>query len=113
MNKSNEAIMTASARKWKYIEAMSVPEPNSGCVLWLGAVNHRGYAVINCDQIPVKVSRMVLAKKLGRLPYRALHTCDVKCCIAEDHLYEGTDKDNTRDALNRGQFKRGDNGQFT
>ena len=38
---------------------------------------------------------------LARLPARALHTCDRPSCCNPDHLYEGTTKDNYRDALER------------
>lgn len=30
-----------------------------------------------------------------------LHTCDIQACIRPDHLYEGTVKDNARDAKER------------
>jgi HNH endonuclease len=48
--------------------------------------------------------RVVLERKLGRPikpGYWALHTCDHRSCVNEDHIYEGTRKDNVRDAILR------------
>jgi hypothetical protein len=50
------------------------------------------------------VHRLALERKLGcpiRPGYLACHHCDCASCVNPDHLYEGTHKDNTADALDR------------
>jgi hypothetical protein len=50
----------------------------------------------------IKVHRLALERKLGRQiqpGMLALHTCDWKSCVNEDHLYEGTNRDNQLDRL--------------
>ena len=47
-----------------------------------------------------------LQTKLGRalLPgMEACHTCDFKLCVNEDHLFEGTRKDNLQDMTRKGR----------
>lgn len=107
MDRSIEAMLD-DPRVWNRIESYSTPEPNSGCVLWLGVVDKDGYAKMtgprfHYKRMPVSVSKLVLAKKLGKLPNMALHKCDVRCCISENHLYDGTSKQNVNDMYNRGR----------
>jgi hypothetical protein len=57
----------------------------------------------------IGVHRDALQQKLGRLVrsgFDACHHCDVKLCIQPEHLYEGTRKENMRDALERGHCGR-------
>lgn len=79
------------------------------CLAWRGAFkgiagNH--YAHIMFKRRGYRVTRAVLERKLGRSlgpNMWALHTCDDCRCIAEEHLYEGTPKQNTADMRARGR----------
>lgn len=58
-------------------------------------------------RIQVGKHRVVLEKKLGRPikpGYFACHKCDNKNCIEPEHLFEGTHRDNTNDAIRKGRF---------
>jgi hypothetical protein len=82
------------------LEFFSIPEPNSGCLLWLGRVRTNGYPQINVDGASRAAHRVALEQKLGRplLPGEfACHKCDVKICINEDHLFPGSHADNMAD----------------
>lgn len=95
----------------------SIPEPNSGCLLWLGGVTKDGYGKMDVREpgMPgvhrmVGVHRVALEQKLGRrlLPgEHACHKCDVKLCIAEDHLFPGSNRDNVRDKMAKGRQYKG------
>ncbi len=88
------------------LEASSVPEPNSGCQLWLGPVWDDGYGRIQIGGRYRRVARVALAVyKGGSLPRNvlALHHCDQPTCIAENHLYAGTAKNNHDDMVKRGR----------
>ena len=89
------------------IEDRSIPEPNSGCWLWLFAVTKDGYGRLSFN------GELVLAH---RLSYRAfvgepggmhvLHTCDMPSCVNPDHLFKGTHGDNMRDMFRKGRANR-------
>lgn len=88
--------------------ALHMPEPNSGCWIWLGADNGKGYG-----QVAISRSRPVSAHRASWIVNRGaplsgllvLHHCDNRSCVNPDHLYLGTYSDNRRDMLLRGKWK--------
>lgn len=87
--------------------AGSIPEPNSGCLLWLGAVyrehrNHQ-YGVFSLKNRRTSVHRAVFAAVHGPIPPGMIvrHKCDVCLCVNPDHLKLGTQADNVRDMMER------------
>jgi hypothetical protein len=91
-----------------------VPEPNSGCWLWIGAQNNKGYGVISAKRgnrwKVVLASRFSYEKHRGSIPpgLCVLHKCDTPICVNPDHLFVGTKRDNTDDALRKGRMHRGE-----
>jgi hypothetical protein len=93
----------------------SIPEPNSGCYLWLGRVDTNGRPTLNINGKTTRANRAALELKLGRplLPGMfACHDCDVPLCINEDHLFEGTHLDNMADMRAKGRQPRGERGSL-
>lgn len=85
-------------------------EPSEKCFLWPKMLCEpaQGYypavRLVEYGGRQIRISRVVLEKKLGRSlkpRHLALHTCDYSPCINQDHLYEGTRKDNVRDMIER------------
>ena len=89
--------------------ARSIPEPNSGCWLWLGATKH-GYPFLwrgpRGERRHIFVHRQVCEEKHGPLgPLIARHTCDVPLCVNPDHVIPGTHADNVADKMGRGRHR--------
>lgn len=95
--------MAASIREM--IEANSIPEPNSGCLIWLRGVAS-GYPVWIWNGRRRQVSHLVLAAKGVEVPegMQACHSCDVTLCVNDGHLFVGTATDNMQDARAKGRL---------
>lgn len=91
------------------------------CWVWIGATDLRatklgrqgGYGHIRLGGRPPKgkLHRVhVLAFKLWRTEeynddLNVLHHCDNPPCFNPDHLWQGTQKDNTLDAMKKGRYR--------
>lgn len=106
-NSEGSCPMELCANRRAYIERLSIPEPNSGCWLWLGPA-HRVRAeirpFIHFEGKGMLAHRASLAAFKG-LPdgLCALHTCHNTLCVNPDHLYPGTKKQNTADMMRAGR----------
>jgi hypothetical protein len=86
-------------------EQKTMPEPNSGCLLWLGAVRPHGYGKI-LDGDKLENATHVALKLAGRtIPAGAdvLHRCDNPYCVNVDHLFIGDAKANVADMMAKGR----------
>lgn len=84
---------------------MSIPEPNSGCLLWLGSIMGIGYGKVSWRGKQHPAHRMAWIDARGEPPagLLVLHKCDVPSCINLDHLFLGTPEENMRDMVRKGR----------
>ena len=86
------------------LEERCVPEPNSGCWLWVGPINDQrgGYGSFNCGHVRGKRAHRI-SWQLFRGPLTAdehiLHACDMPCCVNPDHLFKGDQQINMADKV--------------
>lgn len=94
------------------LQRKSMPEPNTGCWIWIGAVNKKGYGSININGKMDKTHRVSYRLFKGSFNKKLFvcHSCDVPSCINPDHLFLGTAKDNAVDRVNKNRSNscRGD-----
>ena len=88
------------------LDFYSMPEPNSGCQLWLGAHTKRmGYGTIFWEEQIVPAHKASWESINGPVPMGllVLHKCDNPACINPNHLFLGTHKDNSDDKIEKGR----------
>ena len=78
------------------------------CLIWDGALRN-GYGIFSYQKVVYYAHIRMLEHKLGR-PVRedleTKHSCDVRACIEQNHLSEGTHISNIREAAARGRMGR-------
>ncbi len=81
------------------------------CWEWNAAKNESGYGVISYKSRTIGAHRASWLLHKGEIPNRllVLHHCDNPPCSNPDHLFLGTHKDNSQDAMKKGRLKRNKN----
>lgn len=104
------------AKLKKSFEKKYIPEPNSGCYLWLGGVSN-GYGQIfagfqDGKMVLLRAHRAALLIEHGPQVFEggkfACHRCDNKLCVNPGHLFPGTHLENMEDAVRKGRFVFGE-----
>lgn len=69
-------------------EEKYVPEPNTGCWLWIDSLNGSGYGGIRCGSVYMMAHRSAFEVFRGAIPtgYDVDHRCRLRCCVNPDHL---------------------------
>ena len=88
-----------------------IPEPNSGCWLWIGATNKRGYGIFCCRPRKTRSNSGMMGAHIfswefhkgPRNGLHVLHSCDNPACVNPDHLHLGTHQDNMKERDKRGR----------
>lgn len=85
------------------LERRSIPEPNTGCLLWMGARDAHGYGQLRVG-LPVRQThRVAYSLAFGLIPdgLHIDHRCGQKACLNPLHLEPVTSAENTRRAARR------------
>jgi hypothetical protein len=89
-----------------------MPEPNTGCWLWLRSRDRKGYGfysgITGNGSRSAHRASWEIANGPIPLGFFVLHKCDTPQCVNPDHLELGTHKKNMDDAKLRGLFAVGE-----
>ena len=78
-----------------------------GCWEWTGSKDRNGYGGIRIGGKLKKAHRVSWELGHGSIPKDmcVCHTCDNPSCVRLSHLWLGTKKDNTQDAINKNRLR--------
>lgn len=87
------------------IELGSIPEPNTGCILWIASYTSTGYGQITYNGRNRKTHSVVYELANGPIPVGKVirHMCNTPKCVNILHLKMGTQKDNVKDMIDAGR----------
>lgn len=88
------------------ILARGTPEPNTGCLLWTGYVNAKGYGVVHVGGRTLLAHRVVAGLADAPASIVSRHSCDQPGCIEPRHVTPGTVADNVADMHARGRARK-------
>ncbi len=94
----------------KRFEDKMLPEPNTGCVFYMGATSGlTGYGTFWMNGRQVGAHRAAYSLFVGDIPddLHVLHKCDVPSCVNPRHLWLGTHDENMQDCIRKGRRPRG------
>ena len=85
--RSVEKLMRPGPKPVAFLDRVD-PEPNSGCLLWQGALNQRGYGLACRNGRTQGVHRLVYEDVYGPIPSGLTidHLCRVRSCINVRHM---------------------------
>ena len=84
------------------------PDPATGCWLWQGARDHRGYGFFSYRGKKCRASRFSWWHLRGPfdLKLSICHKCDNPPCVNPEHLFPGSQSENMKDAVAKGRCGR-------
>ena len=93
-----------------------IPEPNSGCWIWVGTLKrdynrnqNALYGRMRKEGVYYSSHRLSYETYKGDIPDKkcVLHKCDNTLCVNPDHLWLGTHDDNMQDKKLKGRCRNG------
>jgi len=90
------------------VEDGYIPEPTTGCWLWIGTVQGGRYGAIWHQGKFWAAHRVSYEIVHGPIPdgMKACHKCDTPMCVNPRHLFIGTQRDNVLDMFNKRRGNR-------
>lgn len=91
-----------------YFFDRSMPEPNSGCWIWMKALHPNGYGAVRTAGRTRNAHRIAYEVATGAAVPSGVdvcHRCDTRCCVNPDHLFQGSRSVNMRDCSEKGRIR--------
>ena len=88
------------ARFWQMVDK------SGDCWVWTAHKNEHGYGLFSINNQSKRAHRIAYTMAFGEIPEGLVvcHHCDNRRCVRPDHLFLGTKRDNTHDAMKKGRL---------
>jgi hypothetical protein len=85
----------------------AVRDAQTGCLVWQGSKAKGGYGQITYRRMLLRTHRLAFEAHHGPVPagHYVCHACDNPACIAIEHLFLGTPRENYRDMRRKGRAR--------
>jgi HNH endonuclease len=102
-------VIAVNERLRSLFDDKFIPEPMSGCWIWIGARNTKRYGVMKWEKKTWRAHRLSWMIHRGEIGVGlgVLHRCDNTVCVNPDHLFLGDQKANMADAAAKGRTLQG------
>lgn len=96
--------------RYSAFEEKYIPEPNSGCWIWIGACDEHGYGDFWDGTEIIGAHRASYQFHCGKIPDggHVLHSCDFPPCVNPDHLFLGDHVANMADMVSKNRHAAGE-----
>jgi len=91
--------------KERFLLRVIIPDDKNECWVWKGAIYNSGYGQTNFMGKKISAHRLAYKLFIGEIPDGKciLHICNTRHCCNPDHLFLGTNLDNTKDMIRKGR----------
>lgn len=102
---SRECKDSAMMSKELFFACVDIAE--NGCWEWNKTRCAKGYGKVNINKKQIRASRHAMILTHGSIPDGMIvcHKCDNPPCVNPDHLFFGTNQDNTDDMIAKGRMR--------
>lgn len=85
--------------------------PSTQCWEWTGSKTKYGYGRVRSHGKSYGIHALSYSFWVGENPLKLMicHKCDNRICFNPEHLFLGTAKENTQDAVKKGRLAKGEN----
>jgi hypothetical protein len=105
MQRGEKKLRSLAERFERKVDRTPGQGPGGDCHAWIGAHGREGHGQLWVEGRVRGAHVVAFYLAHGRWPTPCCrHTCDFPPCVREEHLIEGTQADNLRDAAERGRM---------